>query len=598
MVRFVYSALLNYLFFGKKIYFCALYLSNIHDSLIEMSEAHTALPSCFIQFQASIEGYSLPERFTFPFYYEPHPLSLLAAKELQDHIESQTEWVHNFGMKEGKSGIGKMFGVLVVQNSQNEIGYLAAFSGKLAGANHHSRFVPPVFDTLEEDGFYKIGEEENNKINRRIEELESNPSFLALKLRLKTEMVQAAEEIAERKEESKRAKAVRDERRMQGEKTLSATDFADLQTALNKESAHYFYQLKDLGRAWNRRHADIQQQLDSYLAEIDALKEARKVRSNYLQQQLFENYTFLNQNGENKSLCAIFPISENIVPPSGAGECAAPKLLQYAFLHQLKPLSMAEFWWGQSPSSEIRKHGYFYPACKSKCEPILAHMLEGIEMDENTILINPALGKELETVYEDDYLLVVNKPAEFFSVPGKSIEDSVFSRMKKKYPQATGPLVVHRLDSATSGLLVVAKTKMVHQHLQSQFIGRKIKKRYTALLDGTLESDEGFIDLPLRVDLEDRPRQLVCYEHGKPAQTAWKVVNRANNQTKIHFFPITGRTHQLRVHASHPQGLNIAIVGDDLYGKRGDRLYLHAEYLEFEHPISREVVKIEVAARF
>jgi tRNA pseudouridine32 synthase / 23S rRNA pseudouridine746 synthase len=551
----------------------------------------------FLQFSQNTEGYSLPERFTFPFYYEPHPLSLLAAQELQTYIETQNEWQHDF------TKIGKMFGVLVVKNVQNEIGYLAAFSGKLANSNHHSRFVPPVFDILEEDGFYKIGEEENNKINRQIEQLESDPQFLDLKTQVKTAVEQAAEDIAQLKEASNLAKIQRDERRCLlndklNDGTLSKTDFDTLQIELNKESAHYFYQLKDLGRSWSRRQADIQQQIDSHLAPINALKEDRKKRSYALQKQLFDNYTFLNKAGETKSLLAIFHTAENGVPPSGAGECAAPKLLQYAFLHNLTPLSMAEFWWGQSPNSEIRKHGYFYPACKSKCEPILAHMLEGIEMDENTIDINPAIGKELETVYEDDYLLVINKPAEFFSVPGKKIEDSVFSRMKKKYPDATGPLVVHRLDSATSGLLVIAKTKEVHQHLQSQFIKREIKKRYAALLDGIVETDEGIIDLPLRVDLEDRPRQLVCYEYGKSAQTAWKVVSRQNNQTKIHFFPITGRTHQLRVHASHPQGLNRAIVGDDLYGKKADRLYLHAEYLEFVHPISLEIMKMEVMAEW
>lgn len=259
---------------------------------------------------------------------------------------------------------------------------------------------------------------------------------------------------------------------------------------------------------------------------------------------------------------------------------------------------MAEFWWGKSPSSEIRKHGFFYPACKSKCEPILTHMLEGLEMDENPMLINPAIGKNLDIVYEDAYLLVINKPGDFFSVPGKNIHDSVLNRMKMLYPEATGPLIVHRLDMGTSGLMLIAKTKEIHQHLQSQFIKRRIKKRYAALLDGIVDTDEGFINLPLRVDLDDRPRQLVCYEYGKSAQTAWKVVQRFDNQTKIHFFPITGRTHQLRLHASHPKGLNMPIKGDDLYGRKADRLYLHAEFLEFVHPITNEVVHVEVSAPF
>ncbi len=568
-------------------------LENLDVNTIETNQL-----DCFIPFTAPIEGYTLPARFTFPFYYEPHPLSLLAVKELQSYIENQSEWQHNFGFEAGKTGIGKMFGVLVVQNQDNEMGYIAAFSGKLAGGNHHRRFVPPVFDILEEDGFYRIGEEENNIINRQIEVLESTPQYNALKTQLKTANEQAKTDTAQLKEAIKAAKAARDMRRKEGKETLSAMDFEGLETVLNKESAHYFYQLKDLGRSWYRQIADIQQQLDVYETEINTLKEARKHKSNTLQQQLFEHYTFLNVKGEEKSLYAIFSTTEETVPPSGAGECAAPKLLQYAFLNQLKPIALAEFWWGQSPNSEIRKHGHFYPACKGKCEPILAHMLEGIDMDENQMHINPAKGKALETVYEDDFLLVVNKPAEFFSVPGRYIQDSVLSRMRLKYPDATGPLLVHRLDSATSGLLLVAKTKEVHQHLQSQFILRQIKKRYTALLEGIVESDEGLIDLPLRVDLEDRPRQLVCYEHGKSAQTAWKVVHRRDNRTKIHFFPITGRTHQLRVHASHPDGLNRAIVGDDLYGKKADRLYLHAEYLEFTHPISQEVMKIEVPALF
>ncbi len=555
----------------------------------------TTLPDCFLRFEAHTEGYSLPERFTFPFYYEPHPLSLLAAKEVQTHIENQNEWQHDF------TKIGKMFGVLVVQNEHKELGYLAAFSGKLGNSNHHSGFVPPVFDVLKHDGFYRIGEEENNVLFRQLEILEQNPAYLSLKAQLKSSIQQSVEELAQLKSDMQKAKIARDERRFRmndklNDGTLSATEFEQLQVLLAKESSHYFYQWKDLGRSWSRQHADIQAQLDVYLVEINALKEARKIKSYALQNRIFDSYTFLNQEGKTKSLRAIFPSSEDVAPPSGAGECAAPKLLQYAFLHNLTPLSMAEFWWGQSPNSEIRKHGYFYPACKSKCEPILGHMLEGIEMDENTIDINPAIGKDLETVYEDDYLLVINKPEEFFSVPGKKIDDSVFRRMKEKYPDATGPLIVHRLDAATSGLLVIAKTKEVHQHLQNQFIKREVKKRYVAVLDGIVEQDEGLIDLPLRVDLEDRPRQLVCFEHGKSAQTKWKVVSRQNNQTTIHFFPITGRTHQLRVHASHPQGLNRAIVGDDLYGKKADRLYLHAEYLQFVHPISLKVMKMKVLA--
>jgi tRNA pseudouridine32 synthase / 23S rRNA pseudouridine746 synthase len=546
----------------------------------------------FIKFDKNTEGPLLPKKFTFPFSYEPHPLSLLAAKEVQYHIENQKKWVHDF------NALGKMFGVLVVQNQAQELGYLVAFSGKLAGSNHHPRFVPPVFDILTEDGFYRQGEEVNNAINRRVEALENDAHFLELKALLKSQNETAATQIEAIKEKIKIEKKNRDTRRNEAKMTLSPTDFDILDAKLNKESADFWYQLKDLKRTWQRRFAEIETQLDAFFQEINALKNERKTRSSNIQRQLFEQYTFLNKDGETKSLSDIFPISDDILPPAGAGECAAPKLLQYAFLHQLKPVAMAEFWWGQSPVSEIRKHGNFYPACKSKCKPILAHMLKGIDMDDNPTDKNPALGKDFETVFEDEFLLIVNKPHNFFAVPGKKIHDSIYSRIKAKYPEATGPLVVHRLDMSTSGLMLIAKTKAVHQHLQSQFIKRKIKKRYVALLDGIVEQDSGFIDLPLRVDLDNRPHQLVCHTHGKPAQTQWEVVERKNNQTLIHFYPITGRTHQLRVHAAHPQGLNMPIVGDELYGTRADRLYLHAAWLSFVHPVTEAVLEVEVGVDF
>ena len=331
------------------------------------------------------------------------------------------------------------------------------------------------------------------------------------------------------------------------------------------------------------------------IKKIKNLKEIRKNKSSELQKKLFSHYFFENKKGIRKSIGEIF----NNNPPAGAGECAAPKLLHYAFQHQLRPICMAEFWWGQSPKSEIRKHKHFYPACKSKCEPILLqHLLEGLEVEPNPFLENPAEQKEIEIIYEDEHLAVVHKPAEFLSVPGKMISDSVYLRMKNRYPNATGPLLVHRLDMSTSGLLLVAKTEEIHKKLQSQFIKRTIKKRYVAILDGELSLKKGQIDLPIRVDLDDRPRQLVCFEHGKSAQTNFEVLSVKNKQTKVYFYPITGRTHQLRVHASHELGLKTPILGDDLYGKKSNRLYLHAEQLIFEHPISKEVLTISKDADF
>ncbi len=331
--------------------------------------------------------------------------------------------------------------------------------------------------------------------------------------------------------------------------------------------------------------------------EIASIKKERKEKSNYLQQTLFSKYAFLNHKKESRSLLDIFN-NPAIKPPAGSGDCSAPKLLQHAFLNDLTPICMAEFWWGISPNSAIRKHKNFYPACQGRCKPILTHMLGGIEMDENLLLENLAENQELEIVYEDNVLLIVNKPSEFLSVPGKNISDSVYTRIKEKYPKATGPLIVHRIDMSTSGILLLTKTKEAHKVLQSQFIKRTIKKRYVALLDGDLTENSGTIKLPLRVDLDDRPRQLVDFEYGKNAETNWQIIKKENGKTKVYFYPITGRTHQLRVHAAHKDGLNTPIVGDDLYGKKENRLHLHAEFIEFSHPETNKIMSFTIAADF
>jgi tRNA pseudouridine32 synthase/23S rRNA pseudouridine746 synthase len=550
----------------------------------------------FQSFKTNISGISLPEKFTFPFYYEPHELSIIAANELQGYLETQTDFEHNFGLNKHQEGlvIGKMFGVLVCQNLDGEIGYLWAFSGKLAGENHHSYFVPTIFDMLQKDGFFRKEEEVLNAINRQIEILEDSDELQNKSIQLELTKKEAATDIQSQKDKIKRLKIERDEKRNSFE-NLSSAEIEKLESALSEESKKESILLKKMTKYWNFQLENAQKEVNLLLNEINQLKEERKQKSGALQQKLFAEYSFLNQFGERKSIGEIF----NNNPPAGAGECAAPKLLHYAFKHNLKPIAMAEFWWGQSPKSEIRKHKQFYPACKGKCEPILlSHMLKGIEMEANPFQENPAEGKDIEIVYEDEVIVIINKPAEFLSVPGKIISDSVYQRVKALYPKATGPLIVHRLDMSTSGLMIIAKNEETYVKLQSQFIKRTIKKRYVALLDGILEANEGFVDLPLRVDLDDRPRQLVCYEHGKSALTKWVKIETKNNQTLVYFYPITGRTHQLRVHASHRLGLNSPIVGDDLYGKKGDRLHLHAEQITFIHPISKEEMTFTKEADF
>ena len=537
----------------------------------------------FIAFKQTISGIKVPDKFTFPFYYEPHELSKIASQELQNYIETQSDWEHNFGLEEGQEGliIGKMFGVLVVQNQVGTIGYLAAFSGKLADSNEHRHFVPPVFDMLQQDGFFKQEEKILNEYNRKIDALEKEPTFISFQEKLTTTLFLAEKDKTEKKELSKQNKRLRDELRVNAENELDFESYKTLQKKLSKESQLESIQLKQMNHYWNEEIVKAQQKVDDFQSKINQLKEERKTKSAALQQKLFEQYSFLNQYRDSKSLGAIF--EDN--PPASAGECAAPKLLHYAFANQLKPIALAEFWWGQSPKSEIRKHGHFYPACTGKCKPILTHMLEGMELDDNPLLQNPAENKELIFLYDDDYLSVVHKPAEFLSVPGKSIQDSVYSRYKEKFPEANGPLIVHRLDMSTSGILVLAKSTEIYLQLQVQFMKRTVQKRYVALLSGIIEQNSGEINLPLRVDLDNRPNQLVCYQYGKPAKTQWKVIERREQTTLVHFFPITGRTHQLRVHAAHPEGLNTPIVGDDLYGTKADRLYLHAELIRFWHPV-------------
>ena len=553
----------------------------------------------FQKFKAPISEIKLPEKFTFPFYYKPHPLAKIATKEVQEYLENQTDFKHNFGLSEDNSTlpIGKMFGVLVVKNSENEIGYLTAFSGKLADKSLPDKFVPPVFNMRSYGSFYIKGEEEITEMNHRLSFLKQNENYIHLKKSFKNITKSINDDLEKEKLKLKNYKKERKARKKTGRSTLNETDFNLLNKKLIQESFNNQFYYKELEEYYKNKVAEKRKELAAFDDEIAYLKKNRKEKSNYLQQTLFSKYAFLNYKKESKSLLDIFN-NPAIKPPAGSGECSAPKLLQHAFLNDLTPICMAEFWWGVSPNSAIRKHKNFYPACQGRCKPILAHMLEGIKMDDNLLLKNLSENKELEIVYEDDVLLVVNKPSEFLSVPGKNISDSVYTRIKKKYPKATGPLIVHRIDMSTSGIILLTKTKEANKILQNQFIKRTIKKRYVALLNGDLTKDKGTIKLPLRLDLDDRPRQLVDFEYGKNAETNWEIIKKENGKTKVYFYPITGRTHQLRVHAAHKDGLNTPIVGDDLYGKKENRLHLHAEFIEFSHPKTNKIISFSVAPDF
>lgn len=556
------------------------------------------IDNCLMLFADDVSSVPLPKHFTFPFYYQPHSLAELAAKELQSRLITDKGINLLLGLEPNSSNVGKMFGVLVVANAQNQLGFLAAYSGQLEQDLANITFVPAVSDMQLHDEHYQQQSDIINAINAQVDNLEYAPDFVALKAVLAKSKKDYQAQLVIHQSQIVESRKSRKLQRSSAKLQLSSTQYATLEQQLSGESIHEKKQLQALKKHWQTKIDALILNIQKVEDQIHALKKQRKARSKTLQKKLFAQYRFLNANGDICDLNEIFAELPEHTPPAGAGDCAAPKLLQYAYQHQLTPIAMAEFWWGGAPKSAIRQHKNYYPSCYSKCQPILGHMLKGLCVAPNPLLINSGVGKELHIVFEDDDVLVVNKPAELLSVPGKYIEDSVYTRVKTQFAHASGPLIVHRLDMSTSGLLVVALNKRTHKSLQKQFIERQVKKRYVALVDGIIAEQSGEITLPLRLDLDDKPRQLVCEQYGKPALTHWRVLKRTNSQTLLHLFPHTGRTHQLRVHCAHRLGLNTPIVGDDHYGNKAQRLHLHAEYLSFQHPISKATLEFQVDAEF
>lgn len=434
-----------------------------------------------------------PQRFTYPFCYEAHPLCQQAAAEVVAEVERHEDW-HK------ETAAGKMMGVLIVEGGR----YLAAFSGTLCGRGTLPYFVPPVFDLHAPGCYFQEEEARISAINAEVRQLE---------------------------------------------------------------------------------------EANEAVSRINDLKHERKQRSIALQRWLFEQFRFLNARGEEASLMDIFA---DRTPPSGSGECCAPKLLQAAYTLGLRPLCMAEFWMGRSPRDEVREEGHYYPSCRSRCLPILGHMLKGLDVDPNPLLEhNRRMAARLKTIYEDDAIVVVDKPSGMLSVPGKDDLPSVQSVMRERYPEATGPMIVHRLDMDTSGLMVVAKTEEAYHVLQEEFVRHQVSKQYTALLEREMPTADGIIDLLICPNPYDRPRQIVNAEYGKRSITRYHIEGR-----RATFWPQTGRTHQLRLHAAHPDGLGNPIVGDRLYGTPSTRLCLHAERLTIIHPTTHEEMTFASKADF
>ena len=548
----------------------------------------------FLQHLPDGEAPQPPHAFTYPFFYTPHPLVVAAAEHLQHRLKSDATLSEE--LLGGDAVAGKMLGVLIVKDPEGTLGYLAAYSGKLNGPRP-GWMVPAVADIHAAHTEYKLGEAELNEMTEAIEALKRDPEFVRLKAFLEDEEIRVEKELRDGRSQLKREKLERKGRREAAQAEMDSGAFEAFNAQLVSESITTQLQFKKFAFHQKEALEKLREEVGVWQNKLDQLKTDRRAKSNSLQAWIFEQYKFLNANGERKDLKDLFPDFEIQQPPSGAGECCAPKLLQYAYLHGYTPLCMGEFWWGKAPKNEVRKQGLFYPSCNSRCRPILGHMLEGMKVETNPLL-TWSDGAELPIIYDDEDLVVVNKPEVMLSVPGKDIEDSAFSRIQALYPEATGAILLHRLDMSTSGIMVFAKSPQAHKFVQKQFIKRTLKKHYIAVLDGEVEGMEGTIELPLRPDFYDLPRQMVCHEHGKPSKTHWKVLERKDGKTRMALFPVTGRTHQLRVHCAHPDGLNTPIYGDELYGIPANRLHLHAAAISFIHPTTKEEISFEVPPNF
>ena len=531
-----------------------------------------------------------PERLNNPFGYVPHPLCLQAARLTEDYLQKQTAWRDELER-------GKMFGVLVVEQKDGSTGFLAAYSGLLANRNDWPFFVPPVFDFLQPEGYFKQEEARITDINRQMKVIKESRLVEESEARLQALQQEKAAAVEAYRLQMEAAKKERDRIR------------TDIQRGILPESeeqrliAESQFMKAQLHRIKKSFAPLLQQEEEALLRTrnlLQGLQQERHKRSDALQRWLFDRFVVLNARGDHATLTQLFADTPQGTPPAGAGECCAPKLLQAAYLLQVRPRCMAEFWWGASPVGEIRHHRQFYPACTGKCRPILHFMLQGLDVEP---LSTPEDQGSLQptVLYEDDSIVVVDKPAGLLSVPGKTTSHSVQQYLSQRYPQAEGPLIVHRLDMDTSGIMVAALTLPAYYHLQRQFAAHSIKKRYVALLDGTLPPDrlrEGVISLPLAPDLTDRPRQRVDFDHGKAAETRYQVVEERGHETRILLWPLTGRTHQLRVHCAHSQGLGTPIMGDPLYGRPAERLFLHAQWIKLVHPATGREVEFSAEPAF
>ena len=580
-------------------------------------------------------GIDIPERMNNPLNYEPHPLCIAACKELQAYLAERKDWREEIDK-------GKMFGVLIVEKNDKEIGYLAAYSGQIGGRSDWKGFVPAVFDYLQPDGYFKTHEAKITELNQRIAHLINNPEIKETERILNKLHKVQEHKLNLHKMQITEAKAKRDARRQEASLHPDTKGLTpEEEQAMIQESQFLKAELRRFKKLISQK-TPLEEMYDNYQKGLQEIKQLRKSDSDELQKWLFSQFKMLNDKGESKDLLEIFKEFNQMVPPAGSGECCEPKLLQYAFEHGLKPIQMAMFWWGESPKEEIRHHLHFYPACNGKCKPILHWMLPADVFEQASA--DAYIYNKVEILYEDQELAVIHKPEGMLSVPGKDAQQpSIYSWARKQFPEATGPLIVHRLDMATSGLMVIAKTEFAYHRLQEQFTSHQVQKRYVAIvcckdkdMAQRIKDATKMISLPLMPDYLDRPRQIVNHEQGKEAITEYEVLGSEERRVKseefnsaanhevqssnlkvqssnlkvqssnlkvqcirLALYPKTGRTHQLRVHCAHREGLDAPILGDPLYGNvKADRLYLHAEAITFKHPLTGKEIHIERKADF
>ncbi len=518
--------------------------------------------------------------FTYPFAYTPDPrcqeAKEIVKKELEERDELQED-IRN----------GKMFGVLVCENAEGRQGFIASFSGTLGGRSHQKWFVPPMLDYEQQDGVFKTEEASISELNRAISQRENDNRYVEQKKAITEKVAESALTISELK---KRYAEHRQERKK------LRTEHPEMKDELDRQSQFEKAEIKRTAARLDEELSALRDSIAKYETETEALKTERKRRSNVLQRWLFSRMKAHCADGALLSVWDIFQFAGKGVPPSGTGECAAPKLLNYAFAHKYKPISMAEFWMGTSPKGEIRIEGQFYPACNQKCGPLLSRMMRGMDIEANP-LEKPAVGRPLKILYEDEWLLIVDKPYGLMTVSDVPTQETLMKQVCA-IRNIEGPGYVHRLDMATSGIVVIAKDKETHQAMQHLFENREIKKRYVAIVEGRPKEQRGTIRLPLIPNIDDRPRQMVDFIRGKDAMTEYETIETNGATTRLLLYPLTGRTHQLRIHLASPLGLGCPIVGDNLYGHLGARLMLHSDAIWFIHPRTKKAVHISCTAEF